>query len=112
MVHTIWILPSLGTAAFMLLFIVTLKQLPYVCVWIQSIYVFERERERLQCSSRPASLITYRRRQMSNLEDNKLCITYASLRAALFHPETLIQKRHPYTGILNSGTLGDSKNHN
>ncbi len=31
---------------------------------------------------------------------------------ALFNPETsiLIQKRHPYTGNLNSETLGDSKN--
>ena len=31
---------------------------------------------------------------------------------ALFNPETpiLIQKRHPYTGNLNSETSGDSKN--
>jgi len=31
---------------------------------------------------------------------------------ALFNPKTsvLIQKRHPYTGNLNSETLGDSKN--
>ncbi len=31
---------------------------------------------------------------------------------ALFNPETpiLIQERHPYTGNLNSGTFGDSKN--
>ncbi len=33
-------------------------------------------------------------------------------RVALFNPETsiLIQKRHPYTGNLNSEMLGDSKN--
>ena len=31
----------------------------------------EKERERLQCFSQPASLITYRRRQMSNLEGIK-----------------------------------------
>ncbi len=32
--------------------------------------------------------------------------------SALFNPETsiLIQKRHPYTGYLNSETLGDSIN--
>ncbi len=29
----------------------------------------ERERERLQCFSQPTSLITYRRSQMSNLEE-------------------------------------------
>ena len=31
---------------------------------------------------------------------------------ALFNPKTsiLIQKRHPYTGNLNSETLGDSRN--
>ena len=29
------------------------------------------QRERLKCFSQPASLITYRRRQMSNLEDIK-----------------------------------------
>ncbi len=29
----------------------------------------ERERERLQCFSQPASLITYRRRQRSNVEN-------------------------------------------
>ncbi len=31
----------------------------------------ERERERLQCFSQPASLITYRRRQRSNVENIK-----------------------------------------
>ena len=31
----------------------------------------ERERERLQCFSQPASLITYRRRQTSNVENIK-----------------------------------------
>ncbi len=35
------------------------------------IVVTERERERLQCFSQPASLITYRRRQRSNVENIK-----------------------------------------
>ena len=37
---------------------------------------------------------------------------FAQLPIALFNPETsiFIQKHHPYTGNLNSETLGDSKN--
>jgi len=37
---------------------------------------------------------------------------HQQLSVALFNPKTsiLIQKRHPYTGNLNSETSGDSKN--
>ena len=41
-----------------------------------------------------------------------MCLQSADSHHALFNPDTsiLIQKRHPYTGNLNSETPGDSKN--
>ena len=59
------------------------------------------------CSSQQFSLNPWICSQYSQ-QEMLSCID----RVALFNPETsiLIQKRHPYTGNLNSEMLGDSKN--
>ena len=44
--------------------------IPY-CIWLHQLVCDKRERERFQCFSQPTSLITYRRRQMSDLEEIK-----------------------------------------
>jgi len=54
----------------------------------------------------------YAQKQGGILGDD-MVIFYSFIRPlALLHPETSIsiQKRHPYTGNLNSETSGDSKN--